>query len=77
MTQNNELSKVTKPEDVVLWLWRAHNNVNKRLAGETSEDPKFPKQQFPRPSCAPIASHQMASMTNKNIGLPCQILLRH
>uniref|UniRef100_A0A915LNR8 Sulfhydryl oxidase n=1 Tax=Meloidogyne javanica TaxID=6303 RepID=A0A915LNR8_MELJA len=34
-------------EDVVLWLWRGHNKVNKRLKGEPSEDPMFPKQQFP------------------------------
>lgn len=34
-------------DDVVLWLWRAHNKVNKRLHGQPSEDPHFPKQQFP------------------------------
>ncbi|XP_076343311.1 sulfhydryl oxidase 1-like isoform X2 [Tachypleus tridentatus] len=35
------------PNDTVLWLWRAHNTVNDRLAGDTSEDPKHPKVQFP------------------------------
>uniref|UniRef100_A0A914E5V3 Sulfhydryl oxidase n=1 Tax=Acrobeloides nanus TaxID=290746 RepID=A0A914E5V3_9BILA len=38
---------VKKIEDTVLWLWRTHNSVNKRLAGDASEDPKFPKRQFP------------------------------
>jgi thiol oxidase len=41
------LHEVRTPEDTVLWLWRAHNRANKRLAGGTSEDPNFPKQQFP------------------------------
>ncbi|CAD5227656.1 unnamed protein product [Bursaphelenchus okinawaensis] len=35
------------PEDVVLWLWNAHNRANKRLSGDASEDPMFKKQQFP------------------------------
>uniref|UniRef100_A0A7E4VNB3 Sulfhydryl oxidase n=1 Tax=Panagrellus redivivus TaxID=6233 RepID=A0A7E4VNB3_PANRE len=47
MTEANELSLVTRPEDVILWLWRAHNNVNRRLAGDASEDPSYPKRQFP------------------------------
>ena len=38
---------------MILWLWRGHNKVNARLKGEASEDPKFPKQQFPPASiCA-------------------------
>ncbi|KAH7697422.1 Protein F47B7.2 c [Aphelenchoides avenae] len=53
MTMNNRLSDVSKPEDVILWLWRAHNNVNQRLSGEASEDPKFPKRQFPPASVCP------------------------
>lgn len=31
----------------VLWLWQAHNRVNTRLHGESSEDPQHPKVQFP------------------------------
>lgn len=31
----------------VLWLWTAHNQVNARLAGSSTEDPLFPKIQFP------------------------------
>ncbi|XP_076822343.1 sulfhydryl oxidase 2-like isoform X2 [Clavelina lepadiformis] len=40
--------------DVILWLWRMHNKVNKRLHEEPSkEDPNFPKVQFPSESlCA-------------------------
>jgi len=48
----NALSLVTRTEDVVLWLWRAHNSANKRLSKDASEDPQFPKRQFPpEPLC--------------------------
>jgi thiol oxidase len=53
MTESNQLSLVTRPEDTVLWLWRAHNNVNKRLSGDASEDPKYPKRQFPPAALCP------------------------
>ncbi|XP_051866812.1 LOW QUALITY PROTEIN: sulfhydryl oxidase 1 [Pristis pectinata] len=33
----------------ILWLWSRHNRVNYRLAGARSEDPKFPKLQWPPP----------------------------
>ncbi|RXG59631.1 Sulfhydryl oxidase 2 [Armadillidium vulgare] len=40
-------TSVKSPGDEVIWLWRAHNKVNKRLHGDLSEDPKHPKEQFP------------------------------
>ncbi|XP_065918965.1 sulfhydryl oxidase 1-like isoform X1 [Dysidea avara] len=33
----------------ILWLWQAHNRVNKRLANDISTDPAHPKVQFPTP----------------------------
>lgn len=30
-----------------MWLWMTHNIVNKYIASKASEDPAFPKQQFP------------------------------
>lgn len=33
--------------DAVLWLWRMHNGVNRRLAGDITEDEGNPKVQFP------------------------------
>lgn len=41
--------EVSMIDDVsaVLWLWRAHNSVNKRLANDISTDPAHPKIQFP------------------------------
>uniref|UniRef100_A0A1I7VXS8 Sulfhydryl oxidase n=1 Tax=Loa loa TaxID=7209 RepID=A0A1I7VXS8_LOALO len=40
-------SQVRKPEDVFMYLWQAHNIVNARLRGQNTEDPEFPKRQFP------------------------------
>merc|ERR1712232_1434291 len=40
---------VSTDKAAVLWLWRAHNRVNKRLEGSATEDPKWPKVQFPPP----------------------------
>ncbi|XP_049762643.1 sulfhydryl oxidase 1-like [Schistocerca cancellata] len=47
-------SDVLKPEDSIMWLWKAHNKVNKRLAGDTTEDPKHPKIQFPSRDNCPV-----------------------
>ncbi|XP_042236902.1 sulfhydryl oxidase 2-like isoform X2 [Homarus americanus] len=46
-------SSVIVADDGILWLWRGHNKVNKRLKGDESEDPKHPKQQFPSKSACP------------------------
>ncbi|XP_023257716.1 sulfhydryl oxidase 1 [Seriola lalandi dorsalis] len=37
----------------VFWLWSSHNRVNNRLAGALSEDPNFPKIQWPSPEMCP------------------------
>lgn len=41
------MHKVGSPDSAVLWLWSSHNRVNTRLAGTPSEDPHFPKVQWP------------------------------
>ncbi|XP_069465665.1 sulfhydryl oxidase 2 [Ambystoma mexicanum] len=49
------MDSVMSLDGAVLWLWQKHNVVNNRLAGAPSEDPKFPKLQWPNqdlcPSC--------------------------
>ncbi|CAK5077380.1 unnamed protein product [Meloidogyne enterolobii] len=40
-------TSINREEDVFLYLWKAHNLVNSRLHGRETEDPKFPKYQFP------------------------------
>ncbi|TNM87886.1 hypothetical protein fugu_006107 [Takifugu bimaculatus] len=47
------LSEVNTLSAAVLWLWKRHNLVNNRLAGALSEDPKFPKIQWPSPEMCP------------------------
>ncbi|KAI1300232.1 Sulfhydryl oxidase 1 [Halotydeus destructor] len=37
----------------VLWLWRTHNRVNQRLAGDLTEDPYHPKVQYPTKETCP------------------------
>ncbi|CAI4221591.1 unnamed protein product [Auanema sp. JU1783] len=51
--ENHQLHLVTRAEDTVMWLWKVHNFVNKRLSGSASDDPKHPKQQFPPKAVCP------------------------
>ncbi|XP_067846836.1 sulfhydryl oxidase 1 [Heptranchias perlo] len=47
------MEQVDSLDKAILWLWSRHNRVNNRLAGALSEDPKFPKLQWPPPDmCA-------------------------
>ncbi|XP_027724221.1 sulfhydryl oxidase 1 isoform X2 [Vombatus ursinus] len=41
------MDRVKSMDDAVLWFWNRHNRVNARLAGTASEDPHFPKIQWP------------------------------
>ncbi|XP_039482239.1 sulfhydryl oxidase 1 [Drosophila santomea] len=53
MASRRKIWSVPNKEEAVLWLWAAHNEVNQRLAGDATEDPEFPKKQFPAPdSCS-------------------------
>ncbi|XP_069006583.1 sulfhydryl oxidase 1 [Embiotoca jacksoni] len=47
------LMEVNTLSSAVLWLWSRHNRVNNRLAGALSEDPHFPKIQWPSPEMCP------------------------
>ncbi|EDV56189.1 sulfhydryl oxidase 1 [Drosophila erecta] len=47
MASRRKIWSVPNKEEAVLWLWAAHNEVNQRLAGDATEDPEFPKKQFP------------------------------
>ncbi|XP_037789545.1 sulfhydryl oxidase 2-like isoform X1 [Penaeus monodon] len=40
-------SSVNVADDGIIWLWRGHNKVNKRLRGDASEDPHHIKEPFP------------------------------
>ncbi|NXW00245.1 QSOX1 oxidase, partial [Fregetta grallaria] len=47
------MDQVAGREEAVLWLWSHHNEVNARLAGSDTEDPRFPKLQWPPPDMCP------------------------
>ncbi|XP_054443672.1 sulfhydryl oxidase 1 [Pteronotus mesoamericanus] len=48
------MHRVVSRDSAVLWLWSSHNKVNARLSGAPSEDPQFPKVQWPpRELCSP------------------------
>ncbi|KAH8374103.1 hypothetical protein KR200_001597 [Drosophila serrata] len=53
MASRRKIWSVPNKEEAVLWLWAAHNEVNQRLAGDDTEDPEFPKLQFPSPNSCP------------------------
>lgn len=40
--------------DAILWLWEAHNVVNKRLKSSISSDPVYPKVMFPSYKVCPF-----------------------
>lgn len=47
MAKRRKIFEVTSWNDSILWLWLAHNEVNKRLSGDQTEDPEYPKGPFP------------------------------
>ncbi|XP_072396510.1 sulfhydryl oxidase 2-like [Diabrotica undecimpunctata] len=47
MAKKRKIFEVQSWEESILWLWRAHNEVNKRLSGDATEDPRNKKIQFP------------------------------
>lgn len=47
MASQRNIWHVVGGDEAILWLWAAHNQVNKRLSGDISEDPEHPKIQFP------------------------------
>ncbi|XP_035737253.1 sulfhydryl oxidase 2-like [Vespa mandarinia] len=47
MASRNKIFEVQNGDDNILWLWKAHNEVNARLAGDETEDPEHKKIQYP------------------------------
>ena len=53
MYKEDAEQSVAEPSDAALWLWKAHNKVNKRLAGDPTEDPEHPKIIYPPKTMCP------------------------
>ena len=50
-------------DDVILWLWDAHNQVNARLRRTPQNtDPYYPKVQWPTPSLCPTCRATVESV---------------
>ena len=58
---------VKNPKDSVIWLWKAHNEANKRLAGDASEDPDHPKVQFPTQLSCPSCRNKDGVWVNEEV----------
>lgn len=54
MAKEKRINDSQTLDQAVLWLWRAHNTVNKRLHGDITEDPEHPKIAFPSEDRCPL-----------------------
>jgi thiol oxidase len=50
-----------------MYLWRAHNIVNARLKGRETEDPKFPKYQFPPLFLCPNCQEEQGRLNENEV----------
>ncbi|XP_069842803.1 sulfhydryl oxidase 2 [Dendropsophus ebraccatus] len=71
------VDSVKTSDEAVLWLWRKHNLVNKRLAGAPSEDPKSPKVEWPTPDLCPACHEEINGLHNWNEKEVLAFLKRH
>ena len=54
MSSRKKMYEVKSKDENILWLWRAHNEVNARLSGDSSEDPVHKKIQYPSEKDCPL-----------------------
>ncbi|XP_059571662.1 sulfhydryl oxidase 2 isoform X3 [Alligator mississippiensis] len=71
------MDSVKTLDKAVLWLWEKHNVVNNRLAGDLSEDPKFPKVQWPTPDLCPACHEEIKGLHSWNEAQVLQFLKHH
>ncbi|XP_030142310.4 sulfhydryl oxidase 2 isoform X1 [Taeniopygia guttata] len=71
------MDSVKSLDQAVLWLWEKHNVVNNRLAGDLTEDPKFPKVQWPTPDVCPACHEEIKGLHSWNEAQVLQFLKSH
>lgn len=58
---------VSSIDQSILWLWKAHNTVNKRLANDVTEDPVHKKVQFPSEHACPKCRNSDHEWIEQNV----------
>eukprot|EP00466_Bigelowiella_natans_P009986 jgi/Bigna1/80020/fgenesh1_pg.67_\ len=56
LAMSEDIILLSTKEEAVMWLWEAHNKVNKRVGAQEQEyggDPSFPKAQWPTKQLCP------------------------
>ncbi|XP_023083411.1 sulfhydryl oxidase 2 [Piliocolobus tephrosceles] len=71
------MDSVKTPDQAILWLWKKHNVVNGRLAGHLSEDPRFPKLQWPTPDLCPACHEEIKGLASWDEGHVLTFLKQH
>ncbi|XP_016991072.1 sulfhydryl oxidase 1-like [Drosophila rhopaloa] len=68
MAKRRNMNAVKTYDEQILWLWEAHNEVNQRLAGDPiTEDPKFPKIQFPSVENCPTCRNDNSEFQKEEV----------
>lgn len=67
MASRNKIFDVHSKDEAVLWLWRAHNEVNARLSGDNTEDPEHKKIQYPAAEHCPACRYVNNSWNEEEV----------
>ncbi|XP_012227767.1 sulfhydryl oxidase 2 [Linepithema humile] len=67
MARRNKIFDVRSRDEAVLWLWRAHNQVNVRLSGDDTEDPEHRKIQYPAAEHCPTCRYVNGSWNEEEV----------
>ncbi|XP_043857490.1 sulfhydryl oxidase 1 [Dromiciops gliroides] len=71
------MDRVKSMDDAILWFWNRHNRVNARLAGAASEDPLFPKIQWPPRDLCNSCHNEVEGDPVWNLGATLKFLKSH
>ncbi|XP_068921543.1 sulfhydryl oxidase 1 isoform X1 [Petaurus breviceps papuanus] len=71
------MDRVESMDDAVLWFWNRHNRVNARLAGTVTEDPHFPKIQWPSKNLCDLCHNEIEGDPVWNLGATLKFLKSH
>lgn len=67
MAAKNKIFDVRSRNEAVLWLWRAHNQVNARLSGDDTEDLEHKKIQYPAAEHCPACRYVNGSWNEEEV----------